>query len=123
MRIRLGDLARVLVSVAAEVALLIVLWKATAVLGSIDFSHLGAWMRDTDPTTAVLASVFHANGVWRVWGCGPGDSVPAVWARVSDVELGRARSELWAGGRVPDGVDSGATLGWWRFRRTRRAAG
>ena len=67
MRIRLGDLARVLLSIAAEVALLIVLWKATAVLGSVDFSHLGAWVRNTDPTTAVLAVLRLAGMIFAAW--------------------------------------------------------
>lgn len=67
MRIRLVDLTRVVLSMAAEAGLLIVLWNATSVLGSIDFSHLSAWTRNTDPTTAVLAVLRLAGMIFAAW--------------------------------------------------------
>src|SRR5277367_5854114 len=67
MRLRVRDLARVLLALAAEGALLTGLWKASPVLGSIDFSHLDAWMRTTDPTTAVLAVLRLAGMIFASW--------------------------------------------------------
>lgn len=54
-------------ALAAEGVLLGALWAASGVLGSIDFSHLGAWVRQTAPTDALTAVVRLVGMAFAVW--------------------------------------------------------
>ena len=67
MTLRVRDLARLAATLGAEVVLLAGLWLAAPVLGSVDFAHPGAWLRDTDPTTAITAIARVAGIVFALW--------------------------------------------------------
>lgn len=67
MRLRIRDLARVLVTIAAEMVLVVTLWVAAPVMGSVDFSHLGVWVQHTEPSTAVTAVARLAGLAFAVW--------------------------------------------------------
>jgi LysM domain len=67
MTIRLRDLALVVLSIALEAVLLIGLWSAAPVLGSVNFSHLGTWIHTTDPATALLAVLRLIGMILAAW--------------------------------------------------------
>ena len=67
MTVRLRDLALVVLSIAVEALLLIGLWSAAPVLGSVSFAHLGTWIHTTDPTTALLSVLRLVGMLFAAW--------------------------------------------------------